>query len=493
MPHTSPLVSLCLIVRNEEDNLGHCLARVAGLCHEIVVLDTGSTDRTREVAATYGAKVHSFVWNDNFSAARNEAIRHATGDYIFWLDADDHVDEVNRRRLANLFSRLPHEPTAFMMSCVCEGHVPGQNMLVMDHCRLFPRHPKVRWEYRIHEQIVPSIQLAGIPVHTAAIEITHVGYRDPAIARRKHNRNRRLLRQEYAINPNDAWTLYNLGTSHKLDQELEEALTYYLKAIQQAQVHQCQWREIYIEAGSLLESLNRPEEAIATLRMGLQRYPDDAEMVNLTATSLIKLRDVASAEPLLRRNLNALTVEPRRDGARDRICRRDCRRMLGWIYLETARHSQAETLFQEMLSECPDYRTGWLSLAYAYLMSGRLGEVEFVARQMQKLPDGAAFADVLRAERAHAQQDFVAARELLHRAVTASPNLEWARMALTKHLFETRSSVAECKTAYDALVRVDPANRGAIEMYGNQLAERRREQTLDSSYFSFVSGPLTFT
>src|SRR5207244_2007812 len=79
-------VSLCMIVKNEERHLGGCLPSVHDLVDEIIVVDTGSTDRTKEIAAWFGAKVVDFVWQDSFAAARNESLRHATGDWVLWLD-----------------------------------------------------------------------------------------------------------------------------------------------------------------------------------------------------------------------------------------------------------------------------------------------------------------------------------------------------------------------------------------------------------------------
>ena len=97
-------VSLCMIVRNEERNLPSCLAGVAELVDEIIVVDTGSTDGTKEQAAKWDAKVFDFPWVDDFSAARNESLRHATGDWILWLDADDRLDAINCRRLREVLA-----------------------------------------------------------------------------------------------------------------------------------------------------------------------------------------------------------------------------------------------------------------------------------------------------------------------------------------------------------------------------------------------------
>ena len=93
-----------MIVRDEEDNLPACLASAAGLFDEIVVVDTGSTDRTVEIARRFGARVFDFVWVDDFAAARNAALARATGDYAFWLDADDVLDPPQRDRLQALLA-----------------------------------------------------------------------------------------------------------------------------------------------------------------------------------------------------------------------------------------------------------------------------------------------------------------------------------------------------------------------------------------------------
>jgi glycosyltransferase involved in cell wall biosynthesis len=100
--HDQPKVSLTMIVKDEQGNLPHCLGSVAGLFDEIVVVDTGSTDRTREIAREFGARVFDFVWVDDFAEARNAALARATGDYAFWLDADDVIDPPQRARLERL-------------------------------------------------------------------------------------------------------------------------------------------------------------------------------------------------------------------------------------------------------------------------------------------------------------------------------------------------------------------------------------------------------
>ena len=116
----APRVSLTMIVKNEEANLPACLASAADLVDEVVVVDTGSTDRTKEVAARFGARIFDFPWIDDFAAARNEALRHATGDWILWLDADDRIDEPNRQKFRQLFAA----PARLRMSPIHSGAYP---------------------------------------------------------------------------------------------------------------------------------------------------------------------------------------------------------------------------------------------------------------------------------------------------------------------------------------------------------------------------------
>src|SRR5207248_1654561 len=93
-----------------------------GMFDEIIVVDTGSTDRTKESALQFGAKVFDFPWVDSFAAARNETLRHATGRWTFWLDADDRIDEVNRQKLRALFVSLRDEMVVYSMKCFCLPH-----------------------------------------------------------------------------------------------------------------------------------------------------------------------------------------------------------------------------------------------------------------------------------------------------------------------------------------------------------------------------------
>ncbi len=206
-------VSLTMIVRDEENNLPACLESVRGIFDEIIVVDTGSTDRTVEVARSFGARVFDFVWVDDFAAARNAALARATGDYAFWLDADDVVEPAQRQKLEEILKRLRKgQEVAYVVRCACDPSPDGTGGdTVVDHIRLFPLREGVRWTYRVHEQILPALRRANIPVEWTDLTVRHTGYVDQALRSRKLDRDTRILMQELEARPDDPFTLFNLG------------------------------------------------------------------------------------------------------------------------------------------------------------------------------------------------------------------------------------------------------------------------------------------
>ena len=227
-------VSLTMIVRDEERNLPHCLESVRGVFDEIVVLDTGSRDRTVEIARSFGARVFDFVWVDDFAAARNAALARATGDYAFWLDADDLIEPPERTKLEALLGRLGRggEMPAFVVRCSCDAGPNGEGgETVVDHIRLFPVIEGVRWTYRVHEQILPALKRAGLPLQWTDITVRHTGYADRDLRSRKLERDSRILLEELAERPDDPFTLFNLGSIAIERTEWNDALEYLKRSL----------------------------------------------------------------------------------------------------------------------------------------------------------------------------------------------------------------------------------------------------------------------
>ena len=147
-------ISLCMIVKNEEKVLARCLDSVADLMDEIVIVDTGSTDRTKEIAARYTDQIYDFVWIDDFSAARNFAFSKAHMDYIYSADADEVLDEENRARYRLLKENLM--PQIEIVQMKYGNQLQYGTVYNFDEeyrPKLFKRQREFVWQEPIHETI----------------------------------------------------------------------------------------------------------------------------------------------------------------------------------------------------------------------------------------------------------------------------------------------------------------------------------------------------
>jgi len=195
-------LSLCMIVKNEGKKIRECLTSVLTAVDEIIVIDTGSSDDTREIARELGAKVFDFPWSNDFSAARNESIRRATGHYIFWMDADDRMGLEEITKLRETKARLPLDrPKAYHFLVDSVSPLDGESSFYQ--LRLFPNKPGVRFEGRIHEQVNFSLQRLGIPLENVSVRIQHTGYEDLSAIKFKYERNWSIQQAELAENPDN--------------------------------------------------------------------------------------------------------------------------------------------------------------------------------------------------------------------------------------------------------------------------------------------------
>ena len=165
-----PTVSLCMIVKNEEAVLSRCLDSLAGLMDEIIIVDTGSTDSTKDIAGLYTDKVYDYEWNDDFAAARNFSFSLATMDYIYAPDADEFLDDINRMRFAQLKAALlPEIEIVQMKYHTVTGFDTVLNSRTEYRPKLFRRLRTFAWIDPIHETIRTSPV-----VYDSDIEILHM-------------------------------------------------------------------------------------------------------------------------------------------------------------------------------------------------------------------------------------------------------------------------------------------------------------------------------
>ena len=346
-------VSLTMIVRDEEHNLPVCLESVRGLFDEIVVVDTGSTDRTKEIAAGFGARVVDFAWIDDFAAARNVALDHATGDYVFWLDADDVIDPPERKKLETLIQHLsPDGKDAYVVRCVCDTSDGGQ--LVVDQTRLFPRREGIRWERRIHEVINAALGRSGIPTHWTDIVVRHSGYADPVIHEQKRQRNLVLLQRELAERPNDPFVYYYLGTLAFERKQWQEALGYFILSLAKWGTTQSIACKLFAMIAWTNQILLRYDESLRVCNEGQIYFPKDGELWFRKAVALRYLHRSAEAEMCWKRVLELgrpQTFYSVDQGIYGHLTRHN----LALIAEERGDHAEADIHWRAILAECPGH------------------------------------------------------------------------------------------------------------------------------------------
>ena len=230
-----PRVSLCMIVKNEERFLRNCLASVAGVADEIVIVDTGSTDGTLDIARAFGAKIIEHAWNDDFSTARNVSLAHATGDWALWLDADEEIDPECRLAVRAAVDNAPARIGAYLLRIhnwmQSFERQEGSECIVHHAARLFRRLPGVCFQGRIHEQNLPSLAALGFEYVSAPhLILDHFGYigevRDE---KQKNERTIRLLTREIAECPvpeMHSFQCFNLGLAYSVLGENDKAAEY---------------------------------------------------------------------------------------------------------------------------------------------------------------------------------------------------------------------------------------------------------------------------
>ena len=222
-------LSLCMIVKNEEDLLQQSLSKVSRYVEEIIVVDTGSTDRTKEIARSCGALVYDFPWCDDFSAARNFSLEKASCDWVLVLDADEVIigfDENNIRKVVK--SEQPVVGRIKLINSISDA--AGKRRSCERISRLFNRK-LFHYEGIIHEQIVRK---DGNVFNTLPVEIMieHSGYTQEVIQRTdKIVRNITLLERALERRPDDNYLLYQLGKSYYLAKNYNEAVTYFKRAL----------------------------------------------------------------------------------------------------------------------------------------------------------------------------------------------------------------------------------------------------------------------
>lgn len=224
------MLTICIITKNEEKNIEKCLEKLVPLNYEIVVVDTGSTDQTKEIASRFTDKVFDFQWCNDFSIARNFAASKASNDYVLMVDSDEFLKEYISEKIKKLVSENPekvgriHRKNFFTQ----DGKTFSGNELVN---RLYNRK-LYRYEGKIHEQIAANTG-GFYETYPLPLYFDHYGYEGTKEERKeKAERNIRMLKEFLKEQKDDPYILYQLGKGYYYAENYLEATKYFRKALE---------------------------------------------------------------------------------------------------------------------------------------------------------------------------------------------------------------------------------------------------------------------
>ena len=287
------MLSLCIIAKNEERFLSGCLESIRDVADEIILVDTGSTDRTPEIAQSFGCYVIHHQWQDDFAAARNLAIEAATGEWIFCIDADERL--CRPADIKDLIARTPQSIGGYVIERhdMVKAQESGKTEVnPVGIIRLFRNDPRIRYQGAIHERPGESILAAGFQVGVATqLKLTHlVSALSEDVLRNKQLRYLTLLDRELAKSPDDPWFLYYRAKTRFYLKDCAGALRDFTAvgrsplAYAFLRASACSMRAMVLgETGHL-------DEALAAVQMSLQIVPQQS-LAHYVAAEILYLQE----------------------------------------------------------------------------------------------------------------------------------------------------------------------------------------------------------
>ncbi len=304
------LITLCLIVKNEEKQLARCLASAMPVFDQLVVVDTGSTDRTVALAEAFGAQVLHHAWQNDYAAARNVGLEAATGDWILVLDADEAlaerdyplVREAVQHGMGIAWQVVTRNYTdksesqgwefndgRYPLEQAADGWYPSLKV------RLFPRLPGIRFSGKVHEMIEPALRQTNITIRQAPFVIHHYGELDQLTRRSRQQRYYSLGREKLAEEPDNTELIAELALQAGELGYADQAIILWEQLLQRLPGHP----EALFNRSHALISLRRYKEALQDAADALCKMPEHKESALNLALAELHAGDPAKATELV--------------------------------------------------------------------------------------------------------------------------------------------------------------------------------------------------
>ena len=364
-----------MIVKNEEASLPQALSSVKEVVDEMIILDTGSTDRTAEIAKEFGASVYHFEWCNDFSAARNEALKYVQGQWVLVLDADEVltpkiVPEMKQAIKSN--SLGDSSATRHLVINLVRQEVGASQSPYSLVSRLFRNHPKIRFSRPYHAMVDDSVQelLQREPqwqvVSLSRVAILHYGYQPEAIAALdKYTRARTAMEGFLATHPNDAYVCSKLGALYIQINQLTEGIELLKRGLTSTQVEAPVLFELHYHLGNAYTRLKNLNSAVEHYKAAI-RQPLLPQLklgaYNNLGNLLLSAGDLTTAKTAYE---TTLKIDPSFAAGHNNL--RMTLKALGQL-------EEAIASYQKAIQLNPNYADAYQNLAVVLLKIGKLPE-----------------------------------------------------------------------------------------------------------------------
>lgn len=383
-------ISLCMIVKNEERFLPECLRSVEGIVDEICIVDTGSTDRTVEIAHEFGAKVEHREWRNDFSWAKNEALAMATRRWTLVLDADEEI-VAETRPLLRALRETPADVSAVYVRIVnVVDDMTGSGVMTHFLPRLFPTSPRIRYRNPIHENICLDGDESELPGVLAPIRILHKGYTSAVLeGRKKFERNRPLLEKALERDGDDPFALYNFGVALISSGDAARGAEFLERMFALGHPPRVFYALAYVVLSvAYYEQLDDPERGKEVLDKGLEIFPDHVNLVFTKAFFASREARYDDARELYERAMTLRHASGHHAMVDDEIFEWKAAYNLASTYLKEERVEEAVPYLEAALRNKPSSSFLSVAAANAYERLGRWYDVERIYRALYDLnPD----------------------------------------------------------------------------------------------------------
>jgi tetratricopeptide (TPR) repeat protein len=452
-PATGMTLTLAMIVKDEQEHLGGCLEAAAPWVDQLVVVDTGSTDRTVEIAREHGAEVLHHAWTGDFAAARNVSFEAATCDWVMYLDADEVLVDGEGPKLRELLGHVWRE-AFFLVETNYTGSIEDGTAVTHNALRIFRNRPEYRFEGRMHEQIAQHLP-SYLPerVELSSVRIDHYGYlgvvRD---IKGKSARNIELLQRQEAEQGSSPFLHYNLGSEYAAAGDRPAALERFRKAwaLLDGRTDLGRYGFVPSLAGRLVKALRlcgHHQEALTQGDAILELFPGFTDIVLEQAFAARDLGDSERAVALFERCLqlgDAPSAYSPTLGSGTHLARAG----LADLRLRQRDDAAAEALLRRVLAEHPRFLAAVDPLAQVLLRRGVAPDD--VAREIHALvAEGTAGVCFMLAVALYERGAADAAEAELRRVLELQPGNENARVALAEALL-SQGRLAEAAVEADA-------------------------------------------